>query len=228
MECHIRAGSMRIGGSSARERLESIDVVATLSASHDHFLGSGPIATQRLCVLVVDHDRDSARDLSKLLTAWGHEVWVADDGEVAIELAAAFRTDVALLGIETMRVDGRQVARQLRRQARFEETLLLAMLAVADPEERARAEKAGFDICLVKPISCSTLAVLLFLEEDRLKHASPARRQCRYGVNRGGRLNQDAASHAAAEESSARSVPQLRGARISSAANGIRHASFKP
>jgi CheY-like chemotaxis protein len=173
--------SIGIGNSRAPKRLQPTDEVAPLA--HDGEMvwftpsqGKARKGEGQLCVLVVDDDPNAAKSLSMLMEAWGHEVWVAGDGAAALVLASAVQTNVLLLDIVMPNMDGCQVARRLRRQTRFEDTLLIALLGRADPEYRLRAEEAGFDLCLVKPVEPSTLEVLLMLEQDWLTQSSAALR----------------------------------------------------
>jgi CheY-like chemotaxis protein len=156
-----------IGKSSARARLQPADDSPAAAPDGD-LLWCGPVEKSQLCVLVVDDDADAAERLSTMVKTWGHQVWVAGDGAEALDMALAYQPGVLLLDIVMPNMDGCQVARRLRRQARFESTLLLAMLDGADREQRARAEAAGVDLCLVKPIEPSTLQVLLLLEQEWL------------------------------------------------------------
>ena len=159
--------SLQLGNSSARKRLQPTEEIAALSQPGDLMWG-GLVGQAQLRVLVVDDDADAAEGLSTMVKAWGHQVLVARDGAAAVEMAPAYQADVVLLDIVMPKLDGCQTARRLRRQARFEDTLLIGLMGKADREHRPRAEKAGFDLCLVKPVEPSTLEVLLFLEQDRL------------------------------------------------------------
>ncbi len=58
-----------------------------------------PLAAKRLRVLVADDNEDSTQTCSMLLELWGHEVRVAHTGQEALDLAAQFMPDVALLDI---------------------------------------------------------------------------------------------------------------------------------
>jgi CheY-like chemotaxis protein len=167
--------SLLIGNSNDRKRLQQSDVVAAAPRDGD-LIWYSPAGKGHLCVLIVDDEPSAAESLSRMVKAWGHEVWVACDGAAALEIASAFQTDVVLLDIVMPKMDGCQVARRLRRQARFENTLLIALLGWADRECRPRAEEAGVDLCLIKPVEPSTLEVLLVLEQDWLAQSSAALR----------------------------------------------------
>lgn len=162
--------SMPIGNSRARQPTDE----NTASSRNRDLVWGGP-AGKGLCVLVVDDDDNAAESLSSMVKTWGHNVLVAGDGAAAVEMASAFQADVVLLNVALPKMDGCQAARRLRRQARFEDTLLIALMGSADREQRPRAEKAGFDLCLIKPVEPSTLEVLLLLEQDWLAQPSAPR-----------------------------------------------------
>jgi CheY-like chemotaxis protein len=168
--------SIPIGNSNARQRLRPTDAGAAAAPGGDLFWRS-PVGKGQLRVLVVDDEPNAAESLSLMVKTWGHKACVAGNGAAALEMASAFQTDVVLLDIVMPKMDGCQVARRLRRQARFENTLLIALLGWADREQRPRAEEAGVDLCLIKPVEPSTLEVLLVLEQDWLAHASATPRK---------------------------------------------------
>ncbi len=184
MMCKSR-NSIPFDDSSARPQLQSSAEVVQAAQDSD-VICCTPLGKRQLRVLVVDDYPDVARSWSILLTMWGHQVWVACDGVAALEMASAYQPDVLLLDIAMPKLDGCQVARQLRRQRRFENTLLIATSGWADEAHRLLGEEAGFDLYLIKPIEPSTIEVLLLLERDRLARSSPtplatARRDAMYG-----------------------------------------------
>lgn len=168
-----RRNSILIDNSGARTQLQSCDEVVEVSRDGD-VTWRRPVTRRQLRVLVADDDRDAADSLSMLVKVWGHQVWVAYDGAAALAMACACQADVLLLDIAMPTMDGCQVARQLRRQARFEDALLVAITGWTDQAHRLLGEEAGFDLYLIKPVEPSTLEVLLVLEQDRLAHLSAA------------------------------------------------------
>jgi CheY-like chemotaxis protein len=120
-------------------------------------------AEQLLRVLVVDDNVDAADSLARLIKMWGHEVDVAYSGPAAVALTAAYQPDVMLLDIAMPTMDGYEVARRLRRQARFEHTLLIAVTGYVDEDHRLLGEEAGFDHHLSKPTSPQALKRMLLL-----------------------------------------------------------------
>ena len=100
----------------------------------------------------MDDNRDLARGMGAFFTAAGHEVRVEHDGGVAPAAAKAFRPDVVLLDLGLPGLTGWEVAAQLRADARFEATALLAVSGYGQAEDRRRSAAAGFDAHLTKPV----------------------------------------------------------------------------
>lgn len=114
-----------------------------------------------LRILVVDDNEDATESLGVLLQLSGHEVRAAHDGIEAIGAADEFRPDVVLLDIGLPKMDGYDVARELRRQPWGREMVLIAVTGWGQAEDRERSREAGFDQHLVKPVDPTTLLELL-------------------------------------------------------------------
>jgi len=65
-------------------------------------------------------------------------------------------------------MDGCQVAKQLRRQTRFKDTLLIAVTGWTDSAHHLLCDDAGFDHYLIKPVNLSNLENLLLREQEQL------------------------------------------------------------
>jgi len=116
-----------------------------------------------LPILVVDDNQDAADTLASLLRLDGHRVEVAYDGEHALDEAIGLRPKVVLLDLGLPRIDGLAVARRLRRDARYERAVLIAMSGYAQARDRRATAEAGFDAHLAKPV---TLADIYKVVED--------------------------------------------------------------
>jgi DNA-binding response OmpR family regulator len=66
-------------------------------------------------VLVVEDDGDIADVLQRSLRLEGYEVRLAGDGRAALDEANAFLPDVVILDLGLPKIDGIEVARELRR-----------------------------------------------------------------------------------------------------------------
>ena len=114
-------------------------------------------------VLVVDDNVDAARMLHELLARLGHQSAVAHDGAAALVVASAFLPDVAVLDIGLPVMDGYELARRLRAQ-RGDPLRLIAVTGYGQDADRMRAQAAGFDHHLIKPIAAEALVALLAAE----------------------------------------------------------------
>jgi PAS domain S-box-containing protein len=110
-------------------------------------------------VLVVDDNVDVARMLQEHLAKLGHEPAIAHDASTALELAASFRPDIAVLDIGLPEIDGYELARKLRQRLGAETLRLIAMSSYG--AEHAQVADSGFDHHLVKPIALEALSILL-------------------------------------------------------------------
>ena len=132
--------------------------------------GTGPLDTNQRTtpsrrVLIVDDDADSAESLAVLLTMQGHVTRTVGDGLEAVEVAAAFEPEVALLDIGLPSLDGYEVGRRIRAQAGKRSLTLVALTGWGQKEDRNRSKEAGFDAHLVKPIDRAHLE--RFLAEEK-------------------------------------------------------------
>jgi signal transduction histidine kinase len=128
-----------------------------------------------LRILVVDDNQDSACSMTLLLELQGHEVQVAHAGQTALKMAHDSRPDVILLDIGMPGMNGYEVARQLRAQAAFSDTLLVAVTGYGRASDVKQTESAGFDHHLVKPIDYEKLQSLLAARAHSSGKTSPDR-----------------------------------------------------
>ena len=108
-------------------------------------------------VLVAD-DKPSSRELIRtVLEHGGYEVLEAADGAEAVELALAAEPDLVLLDLSMPVLDGFAAVNQLRADARFAATPVVALTASAMDGDCERALAAGFSGYLSKPLRLADL-----------------------------------------------------------------------
>lgn len=112
-------------------------------------------------VLVVDDNTDAASSLAQILSLMGHDTRTASDGAAALEAAESYLPEVVLLDIGLPKLNGFEVARQLRAQAWGESMMLIALTGWGQDEDMRRSGEAGFDHHLVKPIDVHVVQELL-------------------------------------------------------------------
>lgn len=119
-------------------------------------------AASRLRILVVDDNVPATKLLVRLFGKLGdHEIVTAYDGAGALTAADAYRPDLILLDIGLPRMDGYEVARRLRANPVFDQSLLVALTGYGTEEDRRRSAAAGFDQHVVKPPSLQVLNEVL-------------------------------------------------------------------
>ena len=112
-------------------------------------------------VLVIE-DNDDARDmLTTLLSIAGHDVHSAADGARGLELARVVRPEIALVDVGLPGLDGYEVARRLRAFGFGAALRLIAITGYGQAEDRRRAEAAGFDVHLAKPLDPERLLAVI-------------------------------------------------------------------
>jgi two-component system, OmpR family, response regulator MprA len=109
-------------------------------------------------VLVVEDDEDIAQVLQRSLRLEGYDVRIADDGEQALDHAAAFHPDLVILDLGLPKLDGIEVARRLRSADDVPILMLTARDAV---EARVEGLDSGADDYLVKPFERQELLARL-------------------------------------------------------------------
>jgi CheY-like chemotaxis protein len=124
-------------------------------------------------ILIVDDERDLVQPLALRLAVQGrYEVAVAYDGEDGLAQAVRFRPDVALIDLSMPGLDGWNLCRRLRADARTRRTKVVIMTAWLSPDLGRRALSEGVTQLLLKPFEEADL--LKALEADLLPSKAAA------------------------------------------------------
>jgi CheY-like chemotaxis protein len=118
-----------------------------------------PFHDQR--ILVVDDNRDAADTLGLLLEADGAEVRVVYDGRAALAMAETFAPHSVLLDLGMPGMDGYEVARRLRQDARFAGMRIVALTGWGQDADRRQSRTRGFAHHLTKPVDLDDLVRIL-------------------------------------------------------------------
>jgi CheY-like chemotaxis protein len=114
-----------------------------------------------LKVLIVDDNTDAAEALGMLVETTRNDVQYASHAKAALEIAADWRPDVCLLDIGLPDVDGYQLAGLLRHDPQTTNAVLIAVTGYGLPQDKEKAEAAGFDHHFVKPLDFKALLGVL-------------------------------------------------------------------
>ena len=115
-----------------------------------------------LHVLVVEDNVDCAESTASLLRMYGHEVEVSKDGQSALAVVEDHPPDVVLLDLGLPgKLNGWDVARQLKRTTREKQPLIIAVTGFGTSDARRYSIEAGIDLHLTKPVDPQLLERLL-------------------------------------------------------------------
>lgn len=123
--------------------------------------GPGDSPAPLLHILVVEDHPDAAESLKMLLEITGHRVDLATDGSSGLDAVRRLRPDLVICDIGLPGMDGYAVARALRESEETRAVYLVALSGYGQEEDRRRAQEAGFDRHLTKPVDFATLTALL-------------------------------------------------------------------
>ena len=108
-------------------------------------------------ILLVE-DNEMNRDmLSRRLALRGHEVVIAEDGGMALEMALRELPELTLMDMGLPVMDGWEATRRLKADARTASMPVIALTAHAMADDRMRALEAGCDDFDTKPIDLDRL-----------------------------------------------------------------------
>ena len=103
------------------------------------------------CILVVDDSVTVRKVTSRLLERQGMDVMLAKDGVEAVALLQERRPDVMLLDIEMPRMDGFEVARQVRHDDRLVSLPIVMISSRTGDKHKEHASQLGVNKFLGKP-----------------------------------------------------------------------------
>lgn len=106
-----------------------------------------------LKVLIVDDIAEICQLHERLVRLLGHEGHCLTEPRLALGEAKRFQPDIVLLDIAMPGMDGWEVARQFRADPATLGIRLVAVTALATPDDVRRSFQAGFDAHYRKPVS---------------------------------------------------------------------------
>ncbi|MFC0253959.1 ATP-binding response regulator [Massilia consociata] len=153
---HLSAESPGIGmGSTFTVDLPLLRV-ASPEARPDHCTGPDT-GGSGMRVLLVDDNVDAMEMMGFLLAEMGYETCTTADASQIEELALRHKPHVIVLDIGLPGIDGYEVARRIKKSPALSSIRLVAHTGYGSPEDRRRAQEAGFDAHLVKPAELEDL-----------------------------------------------------------------------
>jgi putative two-component system response regulator len=109
-------------------------------------------------ILIVD-DEDAVRNLLlEILTSFGHEVEIAQNGYEALS-KLVLDIDLVMLDVEMPGMDGYEVAQQIRRRPKFKDLPIIFCTGMSSRKDRLRAVEAGGNDFIAKPLEITEIGV---------------------------------------------------------------------
>lgn len=126
-------------------------------------------------ILVIEDNPANLELMTYLLKAFGYTTLTARDGEEGLEVASNESPDLIVCDVQLPKVNGYEVARQLKANPSLKLIPLIAVTAFAMVGDRDKVLAAGFDGYLAKPINPETFVgeVVAFLSLDQIVTATP-------------------------------------------------------
>ena len=138
--------------------VRSLGVTAPEDANVPYAADSGP-DLGRLRVLLTEDNVINQKLAIGVLTKYGHEVTVANDGQEAVEALEVDEFDVVLMDVQMPVMDGFEATRIIRERDHEagRHTPIIAMTAHAMKGDREKCLAAGMDEYVAKPIRIAVL-----------------------------------------------------------------------
>jgi PAS domain S-box-containing protein len=122
---------------------------------------ANPTDLTKIKVLAVDDDIDSLGIIRRMLERRGAEVRVAGSMDEALAVFAEFAPDVLLSDIGMPEHDGYELISRVRALPTGRRVAAVALTALARPEDRTRALRAGFQMHVAKPVDAADLVAVV-------------------------------------------------------------------
>jgi len=124
-------------------------------------------------VLIVE-DEELIRKFFVEILEYKYELHVAQNGDEGIKLANEIIPDMILLDIMMPNMNGFEVCTMLRKDKKFEKSIIIMVTGLSDRDSKMKALKMGADDIIAKPfnpIDVRTKVQLMFRLRDRLLSA---------------------------------------------------------
>lgn len=130
-------------------------------------------------ILIIEDETPMRTALADLLTAEGHRILSAADGERGLERAVSEKPDLILLDVMMPKLDGFALCAELRRLAMDVPVLILT--AKGQIEDRVNGLDVGADDYVVKPFSGEELLARVRALLRRMERKSKALTKLKFG-----------------------------------------------
>ena len=116
---------------------------------------------QKVTVLIADDRIENREILNQLLLSAGFETLMADDGDVAVELARKGGVDIILMDVYMPKMSGIEAVKIIRQDEKIKDIKIVAVTASVSAEFRKKTAEVGFDDFMGKPFWAGELMSIL-------------------------------------------------------------------
>jgi two-component system phosphate regulon response regulator PhoB len=159
--------------------------------TRDNNAVANPVRKGKKKVLVVDDEKDLVDLITYNLQRNGYDVVSAFTGNAALDVAEREQPDLIVLDLMLPGIDGNEVARRLKSDARSANTPIIMLTAKAEETDVVVGLTLGADDYVTKPFS---MKILLARLTSVLRRAEPAT-AVEGGVLKAGPLSIDTSKH---------------------------------
>jgi len=124
-------------------------------------------------ILYIEDNADNAYMLLRRLSRRGHDVEIAETGELGLVAAQRMRPDLIIMDLILPEMDGWETTRRLKSESLTQNIPVLALSSSAMASDRSRALQVGCDDFDSKPVDMTRLLEKinkLLITNSTLKH----------------------------------------------------------
>jgi CheY-like chemotaxis protein len=112
-------------------------------------------------ILIIEDNPESAETLQLLLTMDGHDARAVTSSLSALELLTSWIPNTIICDIGLPVIDGYTLCKKMKADPRLKNCRMIALTGYSQADDILRAQQAGFDLHLTKPIDPHELERLL-------------------------------------------------------------------
>lgn len=128
-------------------------------------------------ILAVDDEPDNLKLISDLLEFKGAVVGRAENGQQGLDMVNDFQPDLIVLDLAMPGIDGWEMHRQLRQRPQLNHVPIVALTALAMPQDAQRVVDAGFDGYITKPYRFNDMLNRLVMAVEEFKRRNGQRKE---------------------------------------------------
>jgi len=108
-------------------------------------------------VLIVDDNLTNLKLMKIILSLEGYEIKTAINAQETLEIIPEFNPILILMDLQLPGMDGLELTRQIKNNAKYRDIIIIAVTAYAMPGDKKKSLDAGCDGYIPKPINPQTL-----------------------------------------------------------------------